>query len=111
MKKKLSVRAAASLLLSALLFCMPIGALMRRKAAPEGKQRKAPEQRAAEKRRKALKQNPVTAAANQKEKRRAERYREMKFQSRNVPVKKNAYSILMIRIVRSARRITPNANM
>ena len=28
MKKKLSVRAAASLLLSALLFCMPIGALM-----------------------------------------------------------------------------------
>ena len=28
MKKKLSVRAAASLLLSALLFCMPIGAFM-----------------------------------------------------------------------------------
>ena len=28
MKKKLSVRAAASLLLSALLFCMPIGAFI-----------------------------------------------------------------------------------
>ena len=28
MKKKLSVRAVASLLLSALLFCMPIGAVM-----------------------------------------------------------------------------------
>lgn len=28
MKKKLSVRAAVSLLLSALLFCMPVGAFM-----------------------------------------------------------------------------------
>ena len=78
---------------------------------PKGKQRKAPGQRAAKKRRKALKQNPVTAAANQKKKRRAERYRGMRFQSRNVPVKKNAHSIPLTKIVKPARKITAYVNM
>ena len=41
----------------------------------------------------------------------AGRYPGMKCRSRNVPVKKNAHSIPLIKIVRSARGITAYANM
>ena len=121
MKKKLSVRAVASLLLSALLFCMPIGAVMANsgntvdayaeESSAEGETEESAGTEGSKKRRKALKQNPVTAAANQKKKRRAERYRGMRFQSRNVPVKKNAHSIPLTKIVKPARKITAYVNM
>ena len=84
---------------------------MRRKAALKGKQRKAPEQRKTLKpgKMKPGKQKASPVAATKK--RRAVRYPGMKCQSRNVPVKKNAHSILMIRIARSARGITAYVNM
>lgn len=139
MKKKLSVRAAVSLLLSALLFCMPVGAFMansgntvdayaegtiRRKAAehrkktvPKGKQRKPPEQRKALKpgktqrmgRMKPGKQKPSPEVMRKK--RKAGRYPGTKYLNRNVPVKKNVHSIPLTKIVRSARGITAYANM
>ena len=109
MKKKLSVRAAVSLLLSALLFCMPIGAFMANSGntVDAYAEESATEERA-EQRKAVPGETEGSGEAEEstetepgmrmrrrirRKKRRAERYREMKFQSRNVPVKKNAHSI------------------
>ena len=131
MKKKLSVRAAVSLLLSALLFCMPVGAFMansvntvdayaegvlteakhQRKAVPKGKQRKALKPGKVQRmgRMKPGKQKPSPEVMRKK--RKAGRYPGTKYLNRNVPVKKNAHNIPLIKIVRSARGITAYANM
>ena len=91
--------------------------LMRRKAE---RQRKAVPKRKQRKIRKPGKRKPSPVRMRGKQKRnpaavgkvrKAGRYPGMKCRSRNVPVKKNAHSIPLIKIVRSARGITAYANM
>ena len=94
MKKKLSVKVIMSLILSAVLFCMPIGAFMANSGNTVSVQARLREMR-------------KKAKVNRK----ALRCPAMTFPHRNVPVRKNAHSTRWIRNVRSAKRITVFVSM
>ena len=102
MKKKLSVKVIMSLILSAVLFCMPIGAFMANRGNTVSVQ-------AQEKMR--VKQKHRLQEQKKKVNRKAQRCPAMTFLHRNVPVRKNAHSIRWIRNVRSAKRITAFVSM
>lgn len=108
MKKKLSVKVIMSLILSAVLFCMPIGAFMANSGntvSVQAQDTDAEEMRVKRKHR--LREMRKKATVNRK----ALRCPAMTFPHRNVPVRRNAHSIRWIRNVRSAKRITAFVSM
>lgn len=120
MKKKLSVRAVASLLLSALLFCMPIGAVMANSGntvdayAEEsntgGETEESAKAEGSKESEESTETEPGDSGGESEEETEGGTV-SGRFQSRNVPVKKNAHSIPLTKIVKPARRITAYVNM
>lgn len=108
MKKKLSVKVIMSLILSAVLFCMPIGAFM----ANSGNTVSVQAQDTDAEENESETETPSTEMRKKaKVNRKALRCPAMTFPHRNVPVRKNAHSTRWIRNVRSAKRITVFVSM
>lgn len=109
MKKKLSVKVIMSLILSAVLFCMPIGAFM----ANSGNTVSVQAQDTDAEENESETETPSTGNEEESESEQESSLRcpAMTFPHRNVPVRKNAHSTRWIRNVRSAKRITVFVSM